>query len=106
MKSIIYFRLIGFEPDCPDSCAYTKDGGPPDEIWCFKTSTHLTLYPATNLCPNTQYSTFVKDTSPVATSPLITTTHSTLQMDSTLTPRVVSTTAKVDVEITKTVRFN
>ena len=99
---ILPFRLKGLEPDCPDSCAYTKDGGPPDEIWCFKTATNVAIYPATNICPDittNPFTTLTPNTTQAVTS------QSTLKTGSTPTPKVVSTTAGVETVTTKKVRF-
>jgi hypothetical protein len=101
-KINITFRLKGFEPDCPDSCAYTKDGAPPDEIWCFKTSTSLVLYPATDICLDTTANIF---TTQAITSQVMSTTQSTLQTGSTSSPKVISTTAGIEKVPTKKVRF-
>ena len=84
----ILSRLSGVAPDCPDSCAYTKDGGPSDEIWCFSTSTNLTLYPATNLCPETG------DTLPGSAS------VTTLPTTAHFTPSMVSTTTRTEAVMT------
>ena len=61
-----HFRFRGFEPECPDGCAYAKDGDPTDDIWCFAQGS----YPATNLCP-------ITPTNPFTTVPFQTTTTTT-----------------------------
>merc|ERR1719222_349133 len=45
------FRFQGHDPDCPDGCAYTKDGDP--DTWCFGEGS----YPASATCPAAQIST-------------------------------------------------
>merc|ERR1711872_164987 len=89
------YRLLngGNHSECSDSCVYVKDGGPPDEMWCFKTEQteqNETFYNANNQCPESTIATLATALS---------------GSTSTVSPTIVSTTARVGTStITQKIR--
>merc|ERR1711872_1009578 len=89
------YRLLkgGNHSECSDSCVYVKDGGPSDEMWCFKTEQteqNETFYNANNQCPESTIATLATALS---------------GSTSTVSPTIVSTTARVGTStITQKIR--